>query len=149
MKLSLAAFALAVLIAAPAFAQQQPANGPWMIGSGLMGELKYKEGFTHFAYVNPDAPKGGIVRLSTEGGFDTFNPLLPQGEAASGLGFVYESLMTPSYDEVSTSYGLIAEAMAYPADYSSVTFRLNPKAKWQDGQPVTADDVIWSFNKAI
>jgi len=146
--LSLAAFALAALIGLPAIAQQ-PANGPRMIGSSLMGEPKYKDGFAHFDYVNPDAPKGGIARLSTEGGFDTFNPILPQGEAASGLGLVYETLMTPSYDEVSTSYGLIAEDMAYPADYSSVTFRLNPDAKWQDGEPVTADDVVWSFQKLV
>jgi microcin C transport system substrate-binding protein len=146
--LSLAAFALIALIGLPAIAQQ-PANGPWMIGSSLMGDTKYQQGFKHFDYVNPDAPKGGVVRLSVEGGFDTFNPILPQGEAASGLGLVYESLMTPSLDEVSTHYGLIAEDMAYPSDYSSVTFRLNPKARWQDGEPITADDVIWSFDKTI
>ncbi|HEY4199806.1 MAG TPA: extracellular solute-binding protein [Devosiaceae bacterium] len=144
---SIAAFALAALAAAPALAQAQ--NGPWMIGSGLIGEPKYQDGFAHFDYVNPDAPKGGTVRLGAEGSFDTFNPLLPQGELATGIGLVYETLMTPSLDEVSTHYGLIAEAMAYPPDFSSVTFRLNPKAKWQDGQPVTVDDVVWSFDKAI
>ena len=105
--------------------------------------------FTHFDYVNPDAPKGGVVRLSDTGGFDTLNPILPKGNPAPGLGLVYETLMTPSLDEASTMYGLIAEAMSWPDDYSSVTFRLRPEAKWQDGEPITAEDVVWSFNKMV
>lgn len=136
--------ALSLLLAiTPALAQDRV----WHHATSLIGEPKYAEGFKHFDYVNPDAPKGGTVRLSEMGGFDTFNPILPQGEPASGLGLVYETLTTSSEDELSTEYGAIAEASSFPDDYSSVTFRLNPRAKWQDGQPVTAEDVVWSFNK--
>ncbi|RUT28812.1 ABC transporter substrate-binding protein [Arsenicitalea aurantiaca] len=121
----------------------------WLFGTSLIDEPKYAEGFPHFDYVNPDAPKGGVLRLSASGGFDTFNPILPAGEPAAGLGLVYETLMTSSLDEVSTQYGLIAEAFRYPADYSSVTFRLDPDARWHDGEPVTAEDVKWSFEKMV
>lgn len=129
--------------AAPVMAQ----DSEWKHANSAIGEPKYPEGFTHFDYVNVDAPKGGRVRLGTFGGFDTFNPILPKGEVESSIGLIYETLMTPSLDEVLTDYGLLAEAMKYPADYSSVTFRMNPKAKWHDGQPVTVQDVIWSFEK--
>src|SRR5690606_8737222 len=102
-----------------------------------------------FDYVNPDAPVGGEVRLSAMGSFDTFNPILPQGEIADGLGLVYDTLMTPSLDQTSTSYGQLAEAFTYPDDISSVTFRMNPRARWADGEPVTAQDVVWSFDKSV
>jgi microcin C transport system substrate-binding protein len=136
----------ALLMAAPATAQD---TRVWHHGISLMGELKYPEGFEHFDYVNPEAPTGGLVRLESLGGFDTFNPILPQGEVADGLGLIYDTLLTPSLDETSTSYGQLAEALTYPDDYSSVTYRMNPRAKWADGEPVTAEDVVWSFNKAI
>jgi microcin C transport system substrate-binding protein len=136
----------AVLVLAPLAEAQEPV---WRIGTSLVGDLKYQQGFAHFDYVNPDAPKGGTVRLSDTGSFDTFNPILPKGEAASGLGLVYETLMTPSMDEVSTNYGLLAEALTYPPDFSSVTYRLRANAKWQDGQPVTPQDVVWSFQKTV
>jgi microcin C transport system substrate-binding protein len=141
------ALALAALLALSPVAAQD--TGVWHHGSSLLGEPKYKEGFTKFDYVNPDAPVGGEVRLSSMGGFDTFNPILPQGEIADGIGLLYDTLMTASLDETSTSYGQLAEAFTYPDDISSVTFRMNPRAKWADGQPVTADDVVWSFNKSI
>jgi len=99
--------------------------------------------------VNPDAPKGGTVRLSDTGGFDTLNPIPPKGTLAAGIGLVYETLMTSSLDEPSTMYGLLAEAMSWPDDYSSVSFRLRPEAKWQDGEPITANDVVWSFDKLV
>jgi microcin C transport system substrate-binding protein len=134
--------------AAPALADPAQ-NGPWISGLSLLGAPKYQPGFAHWNYVNPGAPKGGLARLDVLGGFDTFNPILPQGEPASGLGLVYETLMTGSLDDTSASYPLLAEAVAYPPDYSSVTFRMNPKAKWQDGTPVTADDVVWSFQKQM
>ena len=117
----------------------------WHHAQSAIGEPKYPEGFTHFDYVNVNAPKGGTVRLGDMGGFDSFNPLLPQGEIVAGIGLIYETLMTPSMDEVLTDYGLLAEAVSYPDDISSATFRLNPDAKWHDGTPVTAEDVIWSF----
>jgi len=126
-----------------------PEAGQWVHGISLHGELKYPQGFAHYDYVNPDAPKGGVVRLSDLGGFDTFNPILPQGEPAPGLGLIYDTLMTAPEDELSTHYGQIAQAMSYPADFSSVTFRLDPDARWHDGQPITAQDVIWSYGKVI
>jgi len=131
----------------PALAQTP--TGVWVHAASVNGTPKYAEGFTHFDYVNVDAPKAGLLRLSSRGSFDTFNPLLPKGQAASGLGLVYETLFTPSLDEVNVSYGLLAEAMKIADDYSAVTFRLNPEAKWHDGKPVTAEDVVWSFNKLI
>ncbi|ADZ72706.1 ABC transporter substrate-binding protein [Polymorphum gilvum SL003B-26A1] len=105
----------------------------------------------HFDYVDPDAPKGGLVRLSATGGFDTFNVLLPKGNPAPGLGLIYESLMESSYDEfdISAQYGVIAEAMRYPDDFSWVEYRLNPAARWHDGAPVTTADVLWSYEKAV
>ena len=111
----------------------------------LIGEPEYPPDFTHFKFVNPDAPKGGIVRLADIGGFDSLNAILYKGEAAAGLGLVNESLMSDSIDEPSTAYGLIAESASYPADYSSVTFKLNKNARWHDGKPITVDDVIYSL----
>jgi len=111
----------------------------------LIGEPKYPAGFTHFDYVNPDAPKGGLVRTADIGGFDSLNPVLYKGEAAGGLGLVFENLMADSLEEPSTSYGLIAEWASYPADYSSVTFKLRDEARWHDGKKITPEDVIYSL----
>jgi len=111
----------------------------------LVGQPKFPTDFTHFDYTNPDAPKGGKVRLAAIGGFDSLNPVLYRGEKASGLGLVYESLMSDSIDEPSTSYGLIAEWASYPPDYSSVTFKLRDNARWHDGTPITPEDVIYSL----
>jgi microcin C transport system substrate-binding protein len=116
----------------------------------LIGEPKYPADFTHFDFVNPDAPKGGLVRMADIGSFDSLNPILYKGETAGGLGLIYENLMADSLDEPSTSYGLIAEWATYPADYSSVTFKLRDAARWHDGTKITPDDVIFSLeaNKA-
>ena len=133
---------LAGLLAGSAFAQDAPVQHHAL---SLIGEPKYPADFTHFNYVNPDAPKGGVVRLADIGGFDSLNPILYKGEAAAGLGLVYETLMSDSIDEPSTSYGLIAETASYPADYSSVTFRLRRDARWHDGTPISPDDVIYSL----
>ncbi len=144
MRMKLVALTLAALLSfGPAIAQDKV----WHHGGSLIGEPKYPAGFQKFDYVNPDAPVGGVVRLSSMGGFDTFNPILPQGEPADGIGLVFETLTTPSLDENSTQYGNLAEAFSYPDDFSSVTYRMNPRAKWADGQPVTAEDVVWTFNK--
>ena len=149
MKLTtLFAAGLVLLSSLPALAQEDKPD-TWLHASSAISEPKYPEGFTHFDYVNVDAPKGGTVRLSAMGSFDTFNPILPKGQVAGGVGLLYETLMTPSMDEVLTDYGLLAEAMKFPADYSSVTFRMNPDAKWHDGEPITVSDVIWSFNKLV
>lgn len=142
--------ALAVACAGGAVSGAAARDGKeWRHGVALIGEPKYPEGFEHFDYVNPDAPKGGMLRLSATGSFDTFNPLLSRGEVANGLGLIYETLMEPAMDEVSAEYGLLAEALSYPDDYSSVTFRLREDARWHDGKPVTPEDVVWSFEKAI
>lgn len=135
------------LSASPALAQ--PRTGEWLHALTMEGQPKYAEGFAHFDYVNPDAPKGGTVRMSALGGFDTFNPILPKGEAAGGTGLIYEYLLTPSMDETGTYYGLLAEAFKIAPDYSAVTYRIDPDARWHDGEPVTAEDVVWSFNKLI
>lgn len=134
-------------LAAPALAQTQP--GEWVHAFAMEGSPKYGPDYTHFDYVNVDAPKGGVVRLGNQGGFDTFNPILPKGEPVGGIGLLFETLLTPSLDEQSVYYGHLAEALKIGPDYGSVTFRMDPDAKWHDGEPVTAEDVVWSFNKAI
>jgi microcin C transport system substrate-binding protein len=144
----------AILIAtlsfsAPVVAQQsgQNAEPVWYHAGALVGEPKYPRGFARFDYVNPDAPKGGEVRLSDLGSFDTFNFFIPQGELVAGLGLIYDSLMTSSLDEVSTDYGQLASEFTFPEDFSSATYRLKTSARWNDGVPVTAADVVWSFEK--
>lgn len=118
----------------------------WRTGTALIGEPKYGADFTHFDYVDPDAPKGGLARFSADGTFDTLNFVVPKGTLAAGASsLIYDSLMTSSYDEASSMYGLIAEAMRYPDDFSWVTFRLRPEARFHDGTPITPEDVVWSF----
>jgi microcin C transport system substrate-binding protein len=120
----------------------------WKHGLSLFGAPKYSAGFKHFDYVNPAAPQGGMVRLSGFGTFDNFNFVVAgvKGSIALGTELFTEQLMTSAFDEVSTEYGLLAEAVNYPADFSSVTYRLRANARWHDGKPITAADVIFSFN---
>jgi microcin C transport system substrate-binding protein len=119
----------------------------WRHGLSLFGDLKYPAGFKHFDYVNPNAPKGGVVRLGGFGTFDNFNVVVRgvKGTLAAGVDLIYERLMAPALDEVSTEYGLLAEAVSHPADFSTVTYRLRAGPKWHDGKPVTPEDVIFSF----
>ena len=132
---------------AAAHAQSAPAGLTWRHGLSLFGDVKYPEGFKRFDYVNPDAPKGGIVRQIALGTFDNFNPVVSgvKGAIAGAVGLIYESLTTPSLDEVSTEYGALAESVGYPDDYSFVVYRLRKEAKWHDGKPVTPEDVIFSL----
>jgi microcin C transport system substrate-binding protein len=120
----------------------------WRHGLSLYGELKYPPGFKQFDYVNANAWKGGTVRQIALGTFDNFNTAVAgvKGSLAAGIEQIYETLLTNSLDEVATGYGLLAEAVSFPADFSSVTYRLRPQARWHDGTPVTPDDVIFSFN---
>ncbi len=116
----------------------------------MHGTPRYGPDFTHFAYVNPDAPKGGTLRLGVVGTFDSLNPFIVRGTAPQGLGLgpftlVYESLMLRSWDEPFTLYGLLAESVEVPDDRSAIIFTLRPEARWQDGEPVTADDVLFSY----
>ncbi|MGF9760791.1 extracellular solute-binding protein [Microvirga sp. 0TCS3.31] len=136
-----------LLAACLAFSPLAAQEAPWRHGSVLLDEPKYPQGFKHFDYVNPDAPKGGLVRLGAQGTFDSFNIVVAgvKGSPEQGIGLVYESLTTSALDQPNSSYGLLAEAFSYPEDYASVTFRLRPEARWHDGKPVTADDVIFSF----
>ncbi|MDC9700825.1 MAG: extracellular solute-binding protein [Alphaproteobacteria bacterium] len=117
----------------------------WRHGVSLIGELKYHPDFKHFDYVNPEAPKGGQLRLATTGTFNTLNPAIPKGILPPGLYRIYDSLTTTGHDETSSEYGLLAEAISYPDDLSSVTYRLRANAKWHDGKPITVEDVIFSF----
>ncbi len=144
-----AVLAIAVSTTAPAaFAENQASEGMERHHglSLITPEPQLPPDFPHFPYANPDAPKGGEVRLPAIGSFDTLNPIPLKGTKASGLGLVYEQLMTNSLDEPSAEYGLIAEWVSYPQDYSSVTFGLNPKARWHDGEPITPEDVVFSFD---
>lgn len=111
----------------------------------LGGEPKYKDGFKNFDYVNPDAPKGGVVRLSAEGSYNSLNPFLLGVVPAAGTLYLYETLMTQSADEPFTNYGLIADDMKIVDDGFGVIFHINPKAKFQDGTKITAKDVKFSM----
>jgi microcin C transport system substrate-binding protein len=120
----------------------------WRHGVSKFGDLKYTSGFAHFDYVNAAAPKGGRARQVVLGTFDNFNIVVAEtkGTLVSGANLIYDTLLVPALDEVSSEYGLLAEAVRYPDDFSSVTFRLRAEAKWHDGTPVTPEDVIFSFN---
>lgn len=110
----------------------------------MYGEPKYGPDFKHFDYVNPDAPKGGELRLGDTGTFDSFNPYIAKGTPASGAGSAIETLLVSSADEPFTQYGLIAESVEVPGDRSWVIFTLRPEARWHDGKPITVEDVIFS-----
>jgi len=113
------------------------------------GEPKYPAGFTHFDYVNPDAPRGGTLVLANPDrltSFDKFNPFTMRGNAAPGLGLMFESLTTGSLDEVASAYCLLADDIRVAPDGLSVTFHLNPRAHFSNGDPVTAEDVKFSLD---
>jgi len=118
-------------------------------GISQYGKPKYADGFAHFDYVNPNAPRGGTLTLPNPGqrtSFDKFNPYTLRGVTAPGIELMFESLAEGSADEVSSIYGLLAEDIAVAADHKSVTFRIRPEAKFSDGTPVLAADVKYSFD---
>ena len=129
-------------------AQEKTTSMVWRHGVSPFGDLKYPSGFKQFDYVNANAPKGGAACQIALGPFDNFNMVVAgiKGSLVLGTDLVYETLFMPALDEVSSEYGLLAEAMSYPDDFSSVSFRLRAEAKWHDGKPVTPEDVIFSFN---
>ena len=145
---TVAAPALGILGAASPIGRASGETQIWRHALSLFGDIKYPEGFKHFDYVNPNAPQGGTLRQSALGTFDNFNTVVSgvKGSIAIGTELYTETLTTPSLDEVSTEYGLLAEAISYPADYSAVTYRLRAKARWHDGKPITSDDVLFSFD---
>jgi microcin C transport system substrate-binding protein len=130
-------------------AHAQSASEPaWRHALSSFGDVKYPADFKHYDYVNPDAPKGGIVRMFELGTFDNFNIVINgvKGALANGVSLIFETLTTRTLDEPLTAYGLLAEAAAYPDDFSYVIYRLRAEARWHDGAPVTPDDVIFSFD---
>ena len=117
-------------------------------GLSAFGDLAYPPDFTHFAYANPDAPKGGTFSLIGWGGVTTFNSLnnyILKGDAAQGLELLFDTLMTRAADEPDAVYGLVAKSAEVADDGMSVTFNLRPEARFSDGSPLTADDVVFSF----
>jgi microcin C transport system substrate-binding protein len=134
---------LTALLLAAAPASAEPRHG-----LSAFGDLKYQPNFQHFDYVNPDAPKGGRLSMVGSGGtktFDSFNNFILKGDRAQGLEYLFDSLMTRAMDEPDAVYGLVAENAEVAPDGKSVVFHLRPEAKFADGSPVTADDIVFSF----
>lgn len=121
----------------------------WRTSTSLIGKSKYEGGFTHYEHANPDAPKGGTFNSMALGTYDSFNPFIVQGSVVAGVnyqgGLLWDLMMAKSIDEPSASHPLIAEAFTYPDDYSSATYRLDKRARWHDGKPITPEDVKWSM----
>nr|WP_242480412.1 extracellular solute-binding protein [Rhodovibrio sodomensis] len=115
-------------------------------GVAMHGTVKYGPTFDHFDYVNPDAPKGGIAKMPAEGTYDSFNPYVLKGQPAEAMGLVFETLMASSDDEPFSQYGLLAEHIYMPEDRDWVAYTLRADARWHDGEPVTVEDVVWTFN---
>lgn len=122
--------------------QATPANSH---GIAMHGDLKYPADFSHFDYVNPDAPKGGSLKEASIGTFDSLNPFIVKGTVADGTGLLYDSLMTRALDEPFSQYGLLAERLRVADDRSWIEFDLHPQARFSDGRPVTAEDVVFTF----
>ena len=108
-------------------------------GIAMHGDLKYGKNFSHFDYVNPQAPKGGTVRLGARGTYDSFNGFIIKGNAAAGLGLIYDNLMHGASDEAFSQYGQLAHTIEVPKDRSWISFTLQKNARWHDGKPTTAD----------
>ncbi|HTV45453.1 MAG TPA: extracellular solute-binding protein [Stellaceae bacterium] len=115
-------------------------------GMSLYGELKYGPGFTHFDYTNPQAPKGGTMRLAAIGTFDTLNPFVINGVPAAGIDMIFDTLAVSSEDEPASEYGLVAKSIDLAPDKLSVLYTLRKAARFHDGSPMTPADVIWTFD---
>src|SRR6056297_2074896 len=144
------AIAIALILgpAHPTIAQAE--NGGTITSHGIsaFGELKYATDFSHFDYVNPDAPKGGTISFRGTGASRTFNSLNPfilSGDPAQGFERVYDTLLVRAFDEPDAVYGLLAETITYPEDRSSVVFTLRETARFADGHAVTSEDVVFTF----
>jgi microcin C transport system substrate-binding protein len=137
--------AAAVFLAILPFASMVSAADDVEVGPSIAmyGETKYKPGFTHFDYASPDAPKGGEVRTAAFGTFDSLNQFILKGNPA---GVPVDRLTVGSADEPESQYGLIAETIEVPKDRSWVAFTIRPEARFNDGTPITADDVVWTFD---
>ena len=145
MRAGLAALAAAALAAAaPSAAAARTAHGV-----SAFGDLKYPPGFAHFDYVNPDAPKGGTLRLWGLDSFETLNPFTLKGRKEEWNGLVFDTLMARAEDEPDALYGLVAESIDLPEDRSWAAFRLRRGARFHDGSPVTAADVVFTFRALV
>ena len=134
----------AIVLAAPATAQETVESH----GISAFGELKYPPDFAHFDYVNPDAPKGGTMSFRgvlASQTFDSLNNFILAGEPAQGLELIYDTLLADSFDEPDSAYGLLARSLEYPESREWVIFNLRPEARFSDGHPVTAEDVVWTL----
>ncbi|NUB44715.1 ABC transporter substrate-binding protein [Fertoebacter nigrum] len=130
------------------FATLARAQDPAVIvahGISTFGELKYPADFPHLDYVNPDAPKGGEISQWAFGGFDSMNPYSVKGRAGALSSVMYEPILTGTSDEIGASYCLLCETLEYPEDRSWVIFNLRPEARFSDGSPLTAEDVVFSY----
>jgi len=135
-----------LLMAAPSLAQEVKTTKSH--GLSLAGPLKYGPDFKNLDYVNPNAPKGGEIKLSALGGFDNLNPYISKGNAASGLGLTFETLLTQPADSPSAEYGLVAESVEVAEDLSFAIFNLRPQARFHDGTPITSEDLVFSLKAA-
>ena len=137
------AVAAAVLLTAPAFASEpEPRHG-----LSVFGDLKYGPDFTHFDYVNPDAPKGGEIKLPGLDTFETIHPFILKGrKELLAEPLLYDTLMARSFDEPDSYYGLVAKTVEVPEDKSWVAFNIDPRARFHDGTKITADDIVFTFN---
>ncbi len=135
-------FLVALFASIALFAAASAATTP---GMSLFGDLKYAPDFKHFDYVNPTAPKGGTMRLSSIGTFDTLNPFVVKGVPAAGIGGNFDTLTTRSEDEPGSEYGLVAETIELAADKLSVLYTIRKEARFHDGTPMTPEDVVWTF----
>ena len=140
---AISCLALPLLAASPVIANETAQHNIKRHGISLFGDPALAKGFAHFPYVNPQAPKGGALTIASIGTFDSLNRFSIKGNPAEGLGLVHDALMMPSLDEPSAAYGLIAETVSHPADYSSVTFTLRKTARFSDNSPITANDVAF------
>ncbi|MEZ5816690.1 MAG: extracellular solute-binding protein [Hyphomicrobiaceae bacterium] len=139
------ALALMSLLAFNAHAKAETTPGA-MHGIAMHGAPALPSDFDHFPYANPDAPKGGTLRLGELGTYDSLNPFILKGVAPNGIReYVYESLLVRSADEPFSLYAHLARSVDMPDDRSSITFHLDPEARFSDGQPVTTDDVLFSW----
>jgi microcin C transport system substrate-binding protein len=140
--------AACVFLAGQARAETATGDLVWRHGLSMFGNLKYPADFKRYDYVNPDAPSGGMIRQSRPGTFDNFNIVIDglKGSLAGGVNLIYETLMVEPGDEVSSMYCALAEQVTHPDDRSYVKFRLRKDARWHDGKPITADDVVYSFD---
>lgn len=143
--------ALALLLLGSGAMAEETGSGGTITSYGIstFGDLKYPSDFKHFDYADPDAAQGGTMVFRGTGAsqtFDSLNPFILKGEPAQGLGLLYDSLLTGSLDEPDSAYGLVASALEYPPDRSWVTFTMRPEATFSDGQPITAEDVVFTVD---